>query len=135
MFDRTGVWVKNDDNPLFDVTKWSFDCAKVCELVGLHLLSKISAHCDLDNVGLYRDDRLAVINNANGSKLNWMRKNIIATFKSEGLSIAIETNLVKTDFIDATFNLSTGTYNPYNKPNNASLYIHMKSNHPPSIVK
>ena len=39
LFDSTGVWVKNDDNPLFDVTMGSFDGAEVCELVGLYLLS------------------------------------------------------------------------------------------------
>ena len=64
-----------------------------------------------------------------------MRKNIIATFKSDGLNITIETNLVETDFLDVTFNLSTGKYYSYNKPNNAPLYIRTKSNHPPSIVK
>ena len=39
LFDSTGVWVKNDDNPLSDVTMSSFDGAEVCELVGLYLLS------------------------------------------------------------------------------------------------
>ena len=39
----------------------SFECAEVCQLVGLYLLSKISVLIDLDNVGLYRDDGLAVL--------------------------------------------------------------------------
>ena len=82
MFDSTGVWVKNDNNILFDVTMGSFDGTDVCELVSLYLLSKISVHIDLNNVGLYRDDRLA-INDTNGPKLDRIRKNIIATFKSE----------------------------------------------------
>ena len=82
LFDRTGVWIKNYNNPLFDVTVGSFDVTEVCEFVGLYLLSKISVHIDLDNVGLYRDDRLA-INDTNGPKLDRIRKNIIATFKSE----------------------------------------------------
>ena len=51
------------------------------------------------------------------------------------MTITVETNLVETHFIDVNFNLSTGEYYPYNKPNNAPLYIHAKSNHPPSIVK
>ena len=127
LFDSTGVWVKNDGNPLFDVTMSSFDGAEICELIGLYLLSKFSVVIDSDNVGLYRDDGVAVIHNANGPKLNRLRKNIIATFKSEGLSITIETNLVETDFLDVTFNLPTGTYYPYNKPNNALLYIHAQS--------
>ena len=70
MFDRTGVWIKNDNNPLFDVTVGSFDVTEVCEFVGLYLLSKI----DLDNVGLYRDERLALMNNVNDPKLD-RRKN------------------------------------------------------------
>ena len=83
----------------------SFDGAEACELVGLYLLSKISLLIDLDNFGLYRDNGLALIDNANGPKLDRLRKNITATFKNEGLSITIETNLVKTDFRHATFNL------------------------------
>ena len=99
------------------------------------LLSKNSVHIDSDYIGLYKDDALAVINNANGPKLDRIRKNTIAIFQSEGLGITIETNLVETDFLDVTFNLSTGKYYPYNWPNNAPLYIYAQSNHPPSIVK
>ena len=68
----------------------SFDGAEICELTDLYLLSKFSVVIDSDNVGLYRDDGVAVIHNANGPKLNRLRKNIIATFKSEGLSITFE---------------------------------------------
>ena len=42
LLDNTGVWVKDDDNVLFDVKMGSFDCAEVCELVGLYLMGKIS---------------------------------------------------------------------------------------------
>ena len=49
------VWVKNDDNPLFDVIIGCFDSAEVCVFVGLDLLSKVSVLTDSDNVGLYRD--------------------------------------------------------------------------------
>ena len=50
---NTGAWVKNDDNPLFDVTMGSFhSAAEECELVGLYLLSIISVLTDSDNVGL-----------------------------------------------------------------------------------
>ena len=56
----TGVWVKNNDDPLFDVTMGSFYGAEVCELVGLHLFSKISVLIDSDNVGLCRDELMLV---------------------------------------------------------------------------
>ena len=84
LFGITGVWVKNNDNPLFYVTTGSFNGADGCELVVLHLLSKIVAVIDLDNVGLYRDDGVAVIHIANDPKRERPRKNIIATFKTKG---------------------------------------------------
>ena len=64
-----------------------------------------------------------------------MRKNIITLFKNEGLGITIDTNLIETDFLDVTFNLTTGKFFPYRKPNNIPLYINVKSNYPPSIIK
>ena len=60
---------------------------------------------------------------------------MITLFKNEGLGITIDTNLIETDFLDITFNLTTGKFCPYRKPNNIPLYINVKSNHPPSIIK
>ena len=37
--------------------------------------------------------------------------------------------------LDVTFDQPSGKYWPYRKPNNEPLYIHSKSNHPPSILK
>ena len=76
-----------------------------------------------------------MVHKANGPKVNRLRKDIISLFKDEGLSITIDTNLIETDFLDVSFNLDTGKYFPFKKPNNAPLYIHSKSNHPPSIIK
>ena len=39
----------------------SFDGAEVCELVGLYLLNKIKPLLGSNNVGLYRDDGLAIV--------------------------------------------------------------------------
>ena len=64
-----------------------------------------------------------------------MRKKIIGLFKEEGLTITIDTILIKTDFLDVTFNLSTGKFFPFRKPNNVPLYINVKSNHPSTIIK
>ena len=79
----------------------------ICELVRLYLLDQLSTVIDKSSVDLYRDDGLAAINNANGPKYDRISKDIIAWFKEEGLSITIETNLIKTDFLDVTFNLET----------------------------
>ena len=113
----------------------SFDGAKICELVGLYLLDKLSSLIGRENVRLYRDDGLAAINSSSGHVLDKMRKNIIALFKNEGLSITIETNFFETDFLDVTFNLVTEKFFPFRKPSNQPLYINAKSNHPPTILR
>ena len=59
-----------------------------------------------------------------------------ALTKTDGTqSITIDTNLIETDFLDVSSNLNTGKYFPFKKQNNTPLYIHSKSNHPPSIIK
>ena len=113
----------------------SFDGAEDCELVGLYLLDKLSKLLGKDNVGLYRDDGLAAVKSTSGPVLDKMRKNIITLFKNDSLGITIDTNLIETDFLDVTFNLTTGKFFPNRKPNNIPLYINVKSNHPPSIIK
>ena len=113
----------------------SYDGAEICELVGLYLLNQLSIVIDKSSVGLYRDDGLAAINNANGPKLDRIRKDIIALFKEEGLSITIETNLIETDFLGVTLNLVTKKCFPFQKANNTPLYINAFSNHPPTIIK
>ena len=39
------------------------------------------------------------------------------------------------NFLDVTLNLTTGKYQPYNKPDNNLLYINILYNHPPNIIK
>ena len=90
-----------------------YDAAEICELVGLYLLNQLSTVIDKSSVGLYRDDGLAAINNANGPELDRIRKDIIPLFKEEGLSITIEINLFETDFLDDIFNLATKKYFPF----------------------
>ena len=86
-------------------------------------------------VGLYRDDGLAANKCTSDPILDKMSKNTIALFKEEGLTITIDTDLIKTDFLDVTFNLTTGKFFPFRKPNNVTLYINVKSNHPSTIIK
>ena len=33
------------------------------------------------------------------------------------------------------FNLTDNTFEPYNKPNNLSCYVHVSSNHPKTVLK
>ena len=82
---------------MFDVTMGSFDGTEICELVVLYIIGKLCPTMQV-NVGLYRDDVLAVAKNVNGPKLNKFGKEITVIFKAESLSVTIETNLIKTDF-------------------------------------
>ena len=113
---------KKDGNPLLDVTMDSFDSEEVCELVRLYLLNKIKSLLGSNNVRLERDDGIAMVHKANGLKVD-----IISLFMDEVLAIAIDTNLIDTDFLDVSFSLSTGKYFPFRKPNNAPLNIYTQN--------
>ena len=135
LFSDDRAWAKKDNNDLFDVTMGSHDGAEVCELVGLFALAQLPAKYRQDNTGLYRDDGLAVFNNTSGSAADRIKKDLAKRFKELGLRITVEANLKIANFLDVTFNLNTGKYYPYRKPDNNPLYIHRSSNHPPHILK
>ena len=63
------------------------------------------------------------------------KKEIIQLFKSNNLSITIDTNMQQVNFLDITLNLTSCKYSPYRKPNDQLLYIHKDSNHPPTIKR
>ena len=110
----------------------SYDGAEMCELVGLYLLSQLQ---NLNiNLGLYRDDGLAVTNQT-PREAEMTKKKLCIIFKDNDLRIAVEANKKVTDFLDITLDLHTGSYKPYKKPNDTISYIHCQSNHPPSIIK
>ena len=87
------------------------------------------------NIGLYRDDSLAIIKNRSARLADKTRKELRKIFEQFGLKITAESNLHVVNFLDVTFDLSTGKYKPYRKPNDDPLYIHKHSNHPPSILR
>ena len=133
LFDENGCWRKKSG--IFDITMGSFDGAECCEIVGLYLLHKISKKVPTNQLGMYRDDGLAMIPHANGPKIDRIRKDITEIFKSEGLKITCDTNLLYTDFLDAGLDIESGKHFPHRKPDDRPLYIHKDSNHPPSIMK
>ena len=132
LFNTGSTWVKKG-NP-FDVTMGSFDGAEVSELVGLFILDKLSKLIPKENIGIYRDDGLSVVQGS-GPQLDKLRKDISKIFKDMGLGITIETNITETDFLDVHLNLKNGEFKPFHKINNDPLYIHHDSNHPTSIKK
>ena len=117
------------------MTMGCFDGAEVCELVGTYALSKLSEEFDSADIGLYRDDGLAVIRDATGSTADRTRKTICQIFTNLGLKLTISAGMKTVDFLDVTLHLSTGKYQPYRKPNNKPVYVHQLSNHPPAIIQ
>ena len=113
----------------------SYDGAEICELVGLFILNHLGKKFGKKNIGLYRDDGLAVIKNRSARLADKTRKELHKIFEQFGLKITAESNLHVVNFPDVTFDLSTGKYKPYRKPNDDPLYIHKHSNHPPSILR
>ena len=59
---------KKNTESCFDVTIGRFDCANICELVGIHILSLLSNKLDKQSAGLYRDDGLLLLRNASKNR-------------------------------------------------------------------
>ena len=106
LFSMDSTWIKKNGS-LFDVTMGSYDGAEVCELVGLFILHQLSQLVGAKNIGLYRDDGLAILENASGPTSERIKKKIIKLFHQHGLNITAETNLVQTNFHDVIFNLKS----------------------------
>ena len=124
-------WVKRGDTR-FDVAMGSFDGAEASDIVGLYLLHQME-HLPI-NIGLYRDDGLAV-SALTKRQTEIVRQQIVEIFKKNGLKIHIVANIETVNFLDVTLNLKTGKFCPYKKPNSTPMYIHTKSNHPPTVIR
>ena len=135
--DETGnesvPWAKKDRN--FDVTMGAPDGAEVCELVGLFLLQSLNVLLPNLNIGLYRDDGLAVHGRIPGPQLDAIRKSIHDFFGQHGLRVTVEINKTSVDFLDVTFDLKAECFAPFKKPNDQPLYVHKDSNHPDTVKR
>ena len=134
LFDENQVWLKKRGG-LFDVTMGAFDGAEICELVGTYLLSLIGEKYNKDDVGLYRDDGLAIFKDTSGPQNERIKKDFQKIFREKGLEIVIECNRKSVDYLDVTMNLADGSFKPYHKPGDETNYIHADSDHPPCIIK
>ena len=104
LFSKNKPWEKAINESLFDITMGSFDGAKICELVGLYILSFLGKLYGIQNIGLYQDDGLAFLCKISGPASDKIRKDMI--WKKFGSKITITTNLKTINFLDITFNLS-----------------------------
>ena len=112
-----------------------YNGAEVCELVGTYILNKFKDVTNKENIGLYRDDGLGILQNIPKTKIERKKKQIVKVLKYYGLSITIKCNLKSIDFLDVTLNLVNDIYKPYCKPSNKPLYINKHSNYPTNILK
>ena len=135
LFNDGKPWTKKDSNSLFDVTMGSYDGDEICELVGLFILNKLGQKFGKENIGLYRDDGLAIMKSKSARLADKTRKELHKCFEQFGLKITADPNLHVVNFLDVTFDLNNGKFKPYRKPNDDPLYINRHSNHPPSIIK
>ena len=86
------------------------------------------------NIGLYRADGLAAFNGT-PQEIEKIKKGICKVFCDNDLKITVEVNTTKVNSLDVTLDLTSGKYYPYTKEGNIPLYVHTKSNHPPTILK
>ena len=130
------IWRKKGKGPsLFDIPMGSYHGAEICDLIGLHILTRLRSQLPEGSFGLYRDDGLGITSEISGPDLERLSKKIRGIFKKIGFQITIETGKVVTNFLDVTLDLKNNSYNPYRKPNSSINYIHHSSNHPPSVKR
>ena len=69
LFNDSKPWLKKFGNEGFDVAMECFDGAEVRELVGSLIWTKLCDILQRENVGLYRDNGLAIVKQTPGPKL------------------------------------------------------------------
>ena len=134
LFHNKEPWQKSNAQDQFDVTMGSWDGAETCELIGIFLLHQIKSIIPEANVGLYRDDGLAVLNGTPRESEN-IKKKLCKLFNDLGLQITAEANKKVANFLDITLDLVRREFRPYSKPGSQLQYVHKDSNHPPSVKK
>ena len=105
LFNKQQIWIKKESG-LFDVTMGAYDGAEVCGLVGISILYQLSRICNKNDIGLYRDDGLAVFRNTSSPQAEKIKKYFQSIFRKNNLSIIVKCNLKIVDYLDVTLNLS-----------------------------
>ena len=122
LISKNTPWTKKGDDGDFDLSMGSNSGAEVCELVGIYLLSQIKEIIPLSLVGLNRDDGLAVTL-LRPRQADILKKKLCKLFRDNGLSIDVNANIKIVNFLDVTFDLDSGLFRPYRKPNDITNYV------------
>ena len=86
------------------------------------------------NIGLYRDDGLAVTN-LSPRLAELEKQKLCKIFKKNGFNITSNANVKNVNFLDIQLDLNANTYRPCMKPNSTPVYVSKEINHPSSILK
>ena len=103
LFYKKEAWVKKE-NENFNVAMGSYDSAECSDLCGLYLLHQIKPAKLNINVGLYRDDALAVTK-LRPQQYEQARQKIVKLFNDNGLKITISAGIKQCDFLDVSLDL------------------------------
>ena len=105
----------------------------MCRTILRDVLSVLAAKFK-DEIGLYRDNDFAACK-ATPREIEKINQEVSNIFKSNGLKITIEANKKNVNFLDVTFDLTSGTYKPFMKYNtNLMLSVRPLSKQPSSIT-
>ena len=74
-------------------------------------------------------DYMAIINGS-GPLPERTKKKILKLFQKHNLQVTTKCNLVRTDFLDVSFDLHSKSYKAFRKPGDTPRYINVRSNHP-----
>ena len=99
------------------------------------MLNLLGRQYGTKNTVWYRDDGLSIFKNCSGSQVGKTEKRLQKVFKNNGFDVIIECNMKIVNYLDITFNLNRGIFQPYQKPDNIIQYTHVESNHPSNIIK
>ncbi len=85
---------------------------------------------------IYLDDGLAVIHGSTPAENERTQKHLLKLFNDEfKLKITADANLKTINFLDITLDIANGTFKPYRKPGDSTIYINVELNHPPPVIK
>ena len=108
-------------------------CVNQSVLLRYHYLVNTLAKTLLGCIGMTADN-LAILKNTSGPEVEKLKKKVQKLFKEKDLDIIVQCHLKITNYLHITLNLNV-LYRPYRNPNEETNYIHVNSDHPPSIIK
>ena len=90
----------------------SFFGAELCDLIGFYALNHLKSLYKDNEIGLYRDDGLAIIERKNNQTLENTKKKTIKLFSEIGFKITIDIGATTCNFLDTTLSRTDDEYKP-----------------------